>query len=350
MSILPKLYVCILIFCPMFACGDSGSDDRLLANTLTLQPYMNADLVGAAFDMRSEGMWSRVDSANGVTLTITFGLGNVVTDLGGEISLSGAEGVVAESHRMGCARAGSTFARLEMRSAGALLENDFANITCIEPAPDPMDDLFYSDSATPATFLAAYLDIVGFGATTIALSSDDAARIMASESAFAIATSEVVVVRDDNAEPIGEGDVVVAATKVAEPVPPADSGHSLIYSIVFDSDGDPANNWQAQPPFDWDQFQGADRWYQAMWDFTTGTWQLNVTQVADDQTTTSVMSRATAVIRGDTILWFIPRMDFVGGAPTYRVTTFGHDGSFSPDDSGGDVGGPDPTIPLVPLF
>lgn len=47
-------------------------------------------------------------------------------------------------------------------------------------------------------------------------------------------------------------DVVLAAMEVAAPIPEASANESLIYSLVFDSDGDPANDWVAQPPHDWD--------------------------------------------------------------------------------------------------
>ena len=38
-----------------------------------------------------------------------------------------------------------------------------------------------------------------------------------------------------------------------------------------------------------------------------------------------------------------------GAAPTYRVTSFSHDGAFTPGDRGGDVAGVNPDAPFTPL-
>ncbi len=67
-------------------------------------------------------------------------------------------------------------------------------------------------------------------------------------------------------QPMPAGEVLVLAMLFVEDVPQASSDHSFIFSAVFDSDGDPANDWQFSPPYDFDLFQGADRWYQLIWD------------------------------------------------------------------------------------
>lgn len=55
------------------------------------------------------------------------------------------------------------------------------------------------------------------------------------------------------------GSVYVLATIVK-----ADPERHYIYSAVFNSGGDPANDFQWNPPYDWDFFQRTDRWYQVI--------------------------------------------------------------------------------------
>ena len=147
------------------------------------------------------------------------------------------------------------------------------------------------------------------------------------------------------------GGVVVAALIVAEPIPLESPDRSLIYSAVFDSDGDPANDWVFNDPFDWDYFQGADRWYQLAYSHTAGTWTLTVTQLDAGGAITGSIEPSTvrAVIEGDTIVFFISETEFAVDRPGYRLTTFGHDGAFSQDDRGGDVSGDLPSDPLTVL-
>ncbi len=52
---------------------------------------------------------------------------------------------------------------------------------------------------------------------------------------------------------------------------------------------------------------------------------------------------------GDIITFFIPAVEFSTNQLTYRMTAFGHDGSFSPEASCGDVSGANPTEPLTPV-
>lgn len=143
------------------------------------------------------------------------------------------------------------------------------------------------------------------------------------------------------------GDVWMFAMAFDEAVPAASPDHSFTYSAVFDSDGDPANDWQFFPPFDFDLFQGADRWYQLVWDHNAGQWLISVTQVDGAQQPAVVPSAVRAVIEGDTIVFFIPASEFQLDQPPYRLTSFGHDGAFSESDRGADVSGVDPSAPLT---
>lgn len=148
-----------------------------------------------------------------------------------------------------------------------------------------------------------------------------------------------------------EGDMVSVAMQLALPVPQDASDKSYIYSAVFESDDDSGNDWVIQQPYDWDYFQGADRWYQLIWSHGSSQWSLTVTQVDGSQNTANVSSSSAvrAVINDDTIIFYIPRSELPGTAPAYRVSAFAHDGSYSQDSRGGDVSGADPTESLIPL-
>jgi hypothetical protein len=151
-------------------------------------------------------------------------------------------------------------------------------------------------------------------------------------------------------QPMPAGDVVVVAMVLAGDVPQSDAEHSYIYSAVFDSDGQAANNWRPQAPFDWDYFGGTDRWYQLAWDHLGGQWALTVTQVgASGATGDAGPSTARAVIEGDTIVFFISATEFPAALPGFRVSAFGHDGRFGEATRAGDVSGANPTEALTPV-
>ena len=144
------------------------------------------------------------------------------------------------------------------------------------------------------------------------------------------------------------GEVIVLAMVLGGDVPLEDPDHFYTYAAVFDADGDPANNFQFVEPFDWDYFQNTDLWYQLDWDPTVGQWQLFVSSFVD-QIPQDVASNARVVINGNVIVFFIPVDEFGVPRPDFRLTAFGHDGTFAPEASGGDVTGADPTEPLLQL-
>lgn len=147
------------------------------------------------------------------------------------------------------------------------------------------------------------------------------------------------------------GDVGVFVMDLAGDVPLSGGDHSLIYSVVLDSDADPADNWVFNPPFDWDFFQGTDRWYELTYDHRSDTWFLTVTQLtpAGQVPNTTEPSTVRAVVEGDMVAFFISMSEFRSPEPAYRFSAFGHDGFFSENDRGGDVSGSDPTEPSIIL-
>lgn len=140
---------------------------------------------------------------------------------------------------------------------------------------------------------------------------------------------------------IGPDGIVVLVTAFDAPV--AGESWRYVYSAVFDSDGDPANNFQASGSFDWDQYQNTDRWW--VLDVFEGVPQLGR---FDGSFGASTQTGARVVIADNAIVWFIPRIE-LGSDPTWRATSFRHDGSYDPAVSAGDVSGANPTEPLLPI-
>jgi hypothetical protein len=218
---------------------------------------------------------------------------------------------------------------------------------------DAISDLIDSISSGTVTFEEAWIDIICYMGILNALSAADAATRFndpGAENECGSSTGGRTVVCESSGGDMPEGELVTVTLQMNAPIPLADSGHSYIYSVVLDSDGDPSNNWQFVPPYDWDYFIGADRWYQLMYDHMSGTWTLNVTQVDSSMGMAPVSSNTRAVIEGDTVTFHIPKDELPADSPTWRGTAFGHDGMYSPSDRGGDVTGDDPTGPLLPLI
>jgi hypothetical protein len=152
------------------------------------------------------------------------------------------------------------------------------------------------------------------------------------------------VVCSQNPQVIEPGPVFLTLIKLAEPVPSADPDRFYTYSVVFDADGEPSNNFEFMPPYDWDYYQNTDRWYMLDYVASAG-WMLNVYDFANDLLEESTGARA--VVMGDVIAFFIPASEFTVDSPGYRITTFGHDGTYAPEASCGDVSGANPTEPLL---
>ena len=153
------------------------------------------------------------------------------------------------------------------------------------------------------------------------------------------------VVCQEPSQPMPEGEILILAMKLADVVPLEDPDHFYTYAAVLDADGDPSNNFQFFPPYDWDYFQNTDRWYQLNWVPQRGSWSLDVMDMRPEPG--PVNSKARVVIYGDVIGFFIPAEEYSVDSPGFRLTAFGHDGTYSPDVSSGDVTGADPTEPLT---
>ncbi|MEM7604116.1 MAG: hypothetical protein AAF411_02065 [Myxococcota bacterium] len=140
-----------------------------------------------------------------------------------------------------------------------------------------------------------------------------------------------------------EGAMWIGTMILGADVPDNDPDQSYIYSLVFDSDGDDANNWMPVDPFIWDYFQGTDRWYQLIWNHQASTWTVRATQVDAAQTQQDVPSAVRVVVVQNVVTFFIPVTELASATPTYRFSAFAHDGRFTRATRGGDVSGVDPT-------
>lgn len=210
---------------------------------------------------------------------------------------------------------------------------------------DPVDDLIFSISGTPPGVALAQHDIIRVFAGIFDMTGQG------TQAAFGntVFPCDTIVdgtrtVCPSEAGPVPAGELVVLAMVLDGKVPAEDPDHYYTYAAVFDADGAPANNFQYVDPYDWDFFQGTDRWYQLNWDPLAGQWQVSVFQEQQD-----VASSARVVIDGRVIIFFIPADEFGVARPDYRLTAFAHDGTFAPEASGGDVSGADPTDPLLEL-
>ncbi len=215
---------------------------------------------------------------------------------------------------------------------------------------DLLGDLFYSISELWATLTGDQIDINGSGIRIDDLGSAEVVEHLFGNTVVECGTTTDVgtVVCPTGVDDMPEGDLLTVSMRLEEDVPLADTGHSYIYSAVFDSDGVAANDWVIHEPYDWDLFQGADRWYQLIWDHAARSWSVSVTQVSASQTTSEVSSAVRALISDNVVTFYIPMSELSDDA-AYRVCAFGHDGRYSQDDSGAHVNGVDPTEPLTPV-
>lgn len=142
------------------------------------------------------------------------------------------------------------------------------------------------------------------------------------------------------------GKVWFLVMKLDAPVPMKDETTHYTYSVVVDKDGEPGNNFQAQSPFDWDYYQNTDRWYELTWNPAMGAWGINISDIASGIYNTAE-SNARALIVGDVIVFMIPGEEIMTTDGIFiRFTAFGDDGTFSVENSSGDVDGADPTEPM----
>ena len=225
---------------------------------------------------------------------------------------------------------------------------------------DPMGDGIYSIKGVTPGIDGPLADIQHYLVSSLALVPGAEDPIF-NQSIFACGDRQPrFVICPVDSLPMPAGDLVAATLVLAEPIPPPtqpfDPGANLsipsgdtmlVYAFVIDGDGDPANNFNAIPPYDWDYYQGTDTWYELVGDPEYGIWVLYAT----DGRRQPLASTARVVIDGDTITFFISAEELGDlSIVRYRMSAFQTDGSYQPEVSTGDVTGDDPQQELLPIL
>jgi hypothetical protein len=143
-----------------------------------------------------------------------------------------------------------------------------------------------------------------------------------------------------------QGEVAVVAMGLDADVATTPT-HYYQYGFVFDTDGDPGNNYLASEAYPRDFFQGTDRWYQLTGAPATG-WDFSVHGMVGGMPV-HVASNATVLAFANGLVLLAP-LDELGVADDigFRITAFRHEGNWLADDWSGDCY-PDVGAPLQAL-
>lgn len=136
------------------------------------------------------------------------------------------------------------------------------------------------------------------------------------------------------------GDVAFVTLGLVDDFPAAQPGHYYQYGFVFDTDGDPANDYEPAPAYPADFFGGTNRWYQLNGEPGAG-WDLSVQDIVNGQPVTAD-SDATVLSFGNGLVLLAP-VDELGNPADvgWRGSAFLHDGNWLADDWNADV---DPAV------
>ena len=215
--------------------------------------------------------------------------------------------------------------------------------------PDLPGDLFFSDPRYEPGSPSPAVDLRRAGGSILRAPSIE--ELFAPQRVFCGPDEQWdVVCPPGTSAPPPPTDFFVTLLEFGGPVPAPSNGPPgtedlFEYAVVYESDGDPSNDWMPQGPYTWDAFQGTDRWYVARGQTATGTWSLDVVDAWSGET---VDSDARAVLLDDAVVFMVPTEELA--APTgWRGYGFKHDGSYQPQYSAVDVTGEDPTEPLIPM-
>ena len=210
---------------------------------------------------------------------------------------------------------------------------------------DPEGDWIYSISAQIILQELAQTDITGYLAIWLRLNAQAAGNWF--NNSYYPCNQEIPggrVVCPESAGDMPDGRILMLVMELAEPVPLDDADLFYTYAAVLDADGIPENNFQYMDPYDWDYWQNTDQWYILDWIPQNQSWTVSVS----GENWAPVDSNARVVIYEDVVVFFIPADEFAAEYPAYRMSAFGHDGSYQPDVSCGDVTGANPAEELIP--
>lgn len=131
---------------------------------------------------------------------------------------------------------------------------------------------------------------------------------------------------DGSAGAFPPGDTVVVVNQVYVDIPTADASNIYQYGFVFDSDDDPADNYQASVQYPADFFHDTDLWFVAAHDPASG-WELQVTDASNGQFV-SIATDARIIIKGNVMALVVPASEFASATPPWRITAFRHTGDY----------------------
>jgi hypothetical protein len=126
--------------------------------------------------------------------------------------------------------------------------------------------------------------------------------------------------------PFAPGDYVFVLATFGADIPADDPVGMYQHAFVFDADGIVSNNYEPPAQYPKDFFQGTDKWYQVFYAPADG---FSI-KVVDARLSTSnpVASGARMIVAGREFAAFIPRAELDGAEPSFRVTTFRHEGDY----------------------
>ena len=198
------------------------------------------------------------------------------------------------------------------------------------------DNGWLSDPAWKAT-ARAWTDITGWAAWIVPGSHDAWLGFAGALpcGAFGFAGENSYVACTDDPLDLEDGPVLVATMVLAEPPPfGPDQPFFSVYTLVADGDGVPDNNFQFQPPFEYDVFQDTDQWYELTLDPSVDVPSVRA-MLARDGTFTPLSSGTRVVINDRVITFIVPLSEFDDPAGLrVRLTAFSYDTQGQIDGTG----------------
>ena len=160
-----------------------------------------------------------------------------------------------------------------------------------------------------------------------------------------VQAGDVLTICAPDAGLMPEGDELIGIMVLESDIPLNPGDDIFQYGFVLDSDNDPANNFQYNPPYSLDYFQGTDLWYEV---YYHDGWQLGVSTTKSGLA--DIKSNARAAIIKNILVFFIPADEYSADFPSYRFSAFGcADGGWGSGFCNGDVSGIDATYPPIPV-
>jgi len=130
----------------------------------------------------------------------------------------------------------------------------------------------------------------------------------------------------ENVQEPMDGDHIIAYAMFRDMVALDDPQLHYQFGFVFDGDGNPNNNWVADPQFPGDTFQGTDQWYVATYSPING-WFMEVID-ARNNIRRNKPSAARITFKDNLMALVVPAEEFAVPFPGYRVTSYAHHGDW----------------------